>query len=112
VIYVVRDQDHAKIAAASAHSLIRIGGSHRLASVEDIEYGPLSCTQDPEARTRFSFWEDLAAMIYNRIEREDLLVQEVVDFRRTPIGSYSAAPPEKEGLPILEGYDDPSRSPG
>jgi CRISPR/Cas system-associated protein Cas5 (RAMP superfamily) len=84
VLYIAREQDHAKVVASSAHSMIRVGGSYGLISVEDVEYGSLSCTSESEASTQYSFWEDLALDGLSG----DILVEDVVDYRRASIGSY------------------------
>lgn len=87
VIYVVKEQDHAKMVAASAHSMVRIGDSHGLVSVEEVEYGALDCSSDNEAYTKYSFWEDL---VTNKLPSE-ALVQVIIDPRKTVIGGYEPA---------------------
>ena len=87
-IYVIGDSDKARDIALAAHSIIRIGGSYGLVSVEDVEVGPLSCSKtDNMISTRYSFWEDLI----NGNLPEDILVQEVVDYRKNPIGNYASS---------------------
>jgi len=96
VIYVVKDSDQARIIASAAHSLIRIGGSHGLASVEEVETGLLSCdVTNNEVITRYSFWNDL---VLNALPT-DILVQDVVDYRRTSIGNYMGAPLRRRAYP-------------
>ncbi|MEM4971891.1 MAG: type I-A CRISPR-associated protein Cas5a [Sulfolobales archaeon] len=84
VLYIVRDQDQARVVASSAHSIIRIGGSYGLVSVENVEYGSLSCASEEEASTLYSFWEDL---ILDGLP-SDILVEEVIDYRKTSISGY------------------------
>ena len=89
VVYVVREESHMKTIAVSAHSIVRVGGSHGLVSVENVEYGPLQCSpSETDTKTRYSFWEDLAV----NVSPQDVLVQEVVDYRKASIGSYAGAP--------------------
>lgn len=87
VLYITREQDHAKIIASSAHSIIRVGGSYGLVSVEDVIYGSLSCVSENEAYTLYSFWEDLL-LGGSTIDLKDILVEDVVDYRRATIGGY------------------------
>jgi CRISPR-associated protein Cas5a/b/c len=84
VLYIAREQDHAKVIAFSAHSIIRVGGSYGLISVEDVEYGSLSCVSEGEASTLYSFWEDL---VLDGLSG-DILIEDVVDYRKASIGSY------------------------
>jgi len=87
-IYVVGDSDKARDVALAAHSIVRIGGSHGLVSVEDVEVGSLSCSKtDSTISTRYSFWEDLV----NDYLPEGILVQEVVDYRKAQVGSYAGS---------------------
>jgi CRISPR/Cas system-associated protein Cas5 (RAMP superfamily) len=96
VIYVVKDSDQARIIASAAHSIIRIGGSHGLASVEEVKTGLLSCgVTNDEVITRYSFWNDL---VLNALPT-DILVQDVVDYRRTSIGNYMGAPLRRRAYP-------------
>jgi len=84
VLYIAREQDHAKVIASSAHSIIRVGGSYGLISVEDVEYGSLSCVSESEASTLYSFWEDL---VLDGLSG-DILIEDIVDYRKASIGSY------------------------
>ncbi len=84
VMYIAREQYHARIIASSAHSIMRVGGSYGLVSVEDVEYGSLSCISEGEASTLYSFWEDLVVDGLSG----DILVEDVVDYRKASMGSY------------------------
>lgn len=87
VMYIAREKDHARVIASSAHSIIRIGGSYGLVSVEDVEYESLSCVSEGEASTLYSFWEDL---VLDGLSG-DILVEDVVDYRKASIGSYDGS---------------------
>jgi CRISPR-associated protein Cas5a/b/c len=73
----------------AAYSIIRVGGSRGLVSVNEVNYGEASETSARVIRTKFSMWSDLADL---ETVKQPLLKELVIDYRRAKIGDYSNAP--------------------
>ncbi|MGC8987812.1 type I-A CRISPR-associated protein Cas5a [Infirmifilum sp.] len=93
VVYVfsndIKEEEKRNLVKA-AYSIIRIGGSHGLVSVIDVDYGTASkLVGENTVHTQFSTWGDIVSVQ----EEVPLLRELVVDYKRVgKMGDYSGAP--------------------
>ncbi len=73
----------------AAYSIIRVGGSRGLVSVNEVNYGEAFEISARVIRTKFSTWSDLVDL---ETIKPPLLKELVVDYRQAKIGDYSNAP--------------------
>lgn len=87
-------EDWEKILLAAASSLSRLGSKESIISVLDVKIGEAISQEAEELKTRFMFpLEDVSTI------EGDYIVMEIIDWRKTRIGAYTAAPRTTIGVP-------------
>lgn len=71
---------------AAAYSIARLGSKESITNVINVNYGKALELKEREVRTPYSFWLDLV-----KVSEGQIIIQNVVDFKRSCIGDYSKA---------------------
>lgn len=90
------NKDELKQLVVSSYSIIRLGGSHGLASVRRVSWGEAKPLDIKKGETAFSFWADLSKTPIPT----NVLRQLVIDPAKTPAGDYSKAKYREQIYPL------------
>jgi len=86
----------------AAYSIPRLGCKESIISVKYVKYGYAKRLDVEEAETSYSFWYDLV-----REFKGNVYLQQVIDYRKTPISRYARVPLRLHAYP----YDSFSKTP-